>query len=595
MEDYDLKRKKNGRGRLRNISLKYKIASITVLVAFIPMAVLAVMMLFFYNRAILERGNRQIEENIRIMSDRISSVLKNGELCSNNLTIEFGNLYNDRNKKQVTRDSAVISQLSQSLLIYNGISSIVFMDTEGRFYSTDPVLADKKEEIINSSYADSLSGASGRTYLMNTDGNVMYREDKPVVTMGKHVINIVTGVPIGYLFINMDRDYLVESSQSEISYYFLYDTDGSCISDTEGTADIYEDEALIQKLYTGEYDRIVYEDEVYLTAKSRIPGYEWTIVGVTNLNRFNVTGKDLFFILGVTGGIAAVLLAVSVLASATFVTRPLKVLHDGAEQIAEGDMGVRFRFKTKDEIGRLGRIFNYMTQRNLELIQQVDDEAKKKREYELSLIQEQVKPHFLYNTLDIIIMLIEMKRETEAARVTRKLASYYKNSLSGSEEIVSIERELEIVRDYLELQMMRYGEKFTYGIDVDYEIRSEVIPKLTLQPLIENALYHGIKNKRGVGKITVTAKMYSDYFIIYIEDNGIGIEQERLAQIQEKINGSNGSGDNDEVFGLNNVNERIRLMFGSRYGVFIESKYGEGTKVGVCLPADNRDYEAEAI
>nr|WP_297704785.1 sensor histidine kinase [uncultured Butyrivibrio sp.] len=617
MEEYIPKGRRPGKERARNMSIKYKIASITILVALIPMVVLTVLMLFFYNRAIMQRADKQIEENIRIMSDRLSSVLQNGELCSNNLTIEFGNYYNDKSIKQVTRDNKIISQLSQSLLVYNGITSIVFLDNSGRFYSTDPYFNKDSDKIKYSNYVYVLSGAGGKTVLMDLKDNPFNREGKEVVTLGKHVLNIVTGQHLGYLFINMDKDYLIESSQSEISYYFIYDRDGNNIRQSSINDPIYEDEELIRSLYTTENKLVRYGKESYLFAKDDIDKFNLTVVGITNLNKFNVTGMDLCFIILTTGGFTAVLLLLSVAFSANFVTKPLKVLHDGAEQIAEGDMSVRFRFKTKDEIGRLGRIFNYMTQRNLELLKQVDDEARKKREYELALIQEQVKPHFLYNTLDIIIMLIEMNRSKEASRVTHKLASYYKNSLSGSEEIVTIEREIQIIRDYLDLQTMRYGDKFSYELDIDENIYSSHIPKMTLQPLVENAIYHGIKNMSGHGKITVLGRCIeplneadlSDLLAIknkYVElrviDDGIGMDQEELSKLNDLLTKENVF-DSDEKklekeaeitdhdttkggshFGLYSVAKRIKLYFGKEYGARIESRKMEGTTVIVSVP-----------
>ena len=607
MENLHSHRRKSGAERARNMSIKYKIASVTTVVALIPVAVLLIMTLFFYNRAILERGERQIEENIRIMSDRICSVLKNGELCSNELTIEFSNLYNDRSMKQVTIDSKITSQLSQSILIYNGISSIVFIDQEGRVYSSDPKLLPLREDIKASDYVKTLRKRNGKTIMMSPVNNVMNREDKEIVTMGKRVINISSGNPIGYLFINMNKDYLIESSQSEISYYFLYDADGYCLSESEFKDPIYYDTELIKGLINREDSQIKYAGETYLMSRADIEEFHWTVVGITNLDKFNVTGKDLRLILTVTGSIIAVLLLISVFISTKMVTKPLTVLHDGAEQIAEGNMNYRFRFKTKDEIGRLGRIFNYMTQRNLELITQVDEEAKKKREYELALIQEQVKPHFLYNTLDIIIMLIEMNRSKEASRVTHKLANYYKNSLSGSEEIITIDREKQIISDYLELQTMRYGDKFSYEIDIDDAVKQSEIPKMTLQPLVENAIYHGIKNKSDWGKIIVTGTLETnetgeEYVKLSVSDDGIGIAADELCKLnallaeddktktqedfEEKEAGitDHDTSKGGSHFGLYSASHRIKLYFGPEYGAKIESEVGKGTLVYITVP-----------
>ena len=617
MQNFQSDRKKTYKERARNMSIKYKIAAMTFFVALIPMIVLIILMLFFYNRAIMERADKQIEENIRIMSDRIYNVLQNGEVCSNNLTIEISGFYNDRTLKPVMKDNKIIGQLSQALLIYNGISSIVFIDDYDRMYSTDPNLYDRKAEIFESDYVKDLSDKGGKTYLMDISGNPMYQEGEEIITLGKHVINVNTGTPFGYIFINLNKDYLVESSQSEISYYFLYDKTGEMVTESSQNGQFYSDEELHNNLYSSDTKYFKYNKEKYIVAKDVIPGYPWTIIGITNLNKFNVTGRELRLIILLTGSVTGILLLFSVNFSTNYIVHPLKKLHDGAEQIAEGDMSFRFRFKTKDEIGRLGRIFNYMTQAYLELLHKVDQEAKKKREYELALIQEQVKPHFLYNTLDIIIMLIEMNRAKEASRVTKKLANYYKNSLSGSEEIVSVEREIQIIQDYLDLQTMRYADKFTYEIDVDDDIKGSLIPKMTLQPLVENAIYHGLKNKAGTGNIKVVGRMVKriiptstgdameiseneGYTEICVIDDGVGMNREeldilnRLLQNEEEDEDRNLKEearitDHDSTkggshFGLYSVGRRIKLYFGKEYGASIFSKENEGTTIIVKVP-----------
>ena len=567
-----------------NISLKYKMAMMTALVALIPMITLSCLMVLFYNRAIMERGNRQIQESIKIMSDRISAVIDNGTVCSNNFTISLSSFYNDRAMKQVTRESRILAEMGQDLLIYRGISSIVFLDDEGLFITSDPKLTGIEENIRNSEYISILKGTNGKTILMDAENNPMSREDKEVVTLGKRVINTVTGAGLGYVLINMDKENLIESAESEISYYFLFDNKGYCISKEE-KKDVLENGELQDKIYNGAVLR--YDDETYLIGTKEIETYHWNLVGITNIDKFNVSRDELRFIMLVTSGVAAALLLVSILLSVTLITRPLVVLHDGAEKISEGDMSVRFHFKTRDEIGQLGRIFNYMTERNRELLIQVDEEAKKKREYELALIQEQVKPHFLYNTLDIIIMLIEMNRSREAARVTQKLANYYKNSLSGSEEIIKVEREVQITRDYLDLQVMRYGDKFKYSFDIDEEILRCDIPKMTLQPLVENAIYHGLKYKEDWGSIEITGKVSDNNAIIVVKDDGIGIDPARLISMQDILKrGEMLEDDEKKHFGVYSVDHRIRLYFGDEYGITIESVHEEGTTIIIKVPME---------
>jgi two-component system sensor histidine kinase YesM len=199
-------------------------------------------------------------------------------------------------------------------------------------------------------------------------------------------------------------------------------------------------------------------------------------------------------------------------------------------------------------------------------------------------------------------MLIEMNRSKEAARVTHKLASYYKNSLSGSEEIVIIEREIQIIRDYLDLQTMRYGDKFSYEIDVDAKAFNSQIPKMTLQPLVENAIYHGIKNKSSWGKITVTGRIVDSYVELRVIDDGIGMKEDELSKLNDLLNKED-IFDSDEKkmakeaeitdhdstkggshFGLYSVAKRIKLYFGKEYGARIESTENVGTTVIVKVP-----------
>ena len=345
----------------RNISLKYKIAMMTALVALIPMITLACLMVFFYNRAITERGNRQIQENIKIMSDRIAAVIDNGTVCSNNFTISLSDFYNDRSMKRVTRESRILSEMSQDLLIYRGISSIVFLNDEGLFITTDPSLNDLSNEIRDSFYVKSLEGTNGKTLLMNAENNPMSRPEKEVVTLGKRVINTVTGEGLGYVLINLDKTNLVESAESEISYYFLFDMDGFCISE-EYDEDVLKSAELQKKLYLGEdalfeingkkaelrfhfenlnknssedsgYDIfgfdeqgavLRYGNETYLISRNEIKSYHWILVGITNLNKFNVSGDELRLIMLITSTVAALLLLISIALSVTLITKPFR-------------------------------------------------------------------------------------------------------------------------------------------------------------------------------------------------------------------------------------------------------------------------------
>ena len=166
--------------------------------------------------------------------------------------------------------------------------------------------------------------------------------------------------------------------------------------------------------------------------------------------------------------------------------------------------------------------------------------------------------------------------------MVRSLSEFFRMSLNKGKEIVTVREELMHVRSYLEIQQVRYQDILTYRIDVPEEYGDRRIPKITLQPLVENALYHGIKNRRGGGAITVGAREEDDLLILYVRDDGIGMSAERLAQIREGL--TEQAPEKSAIYGLYNVNERIRLDFGEEYGLSIDSEEGTGTTVEIRLP-----------
>ena len=214
--------------------------------------------------------------------------------------------------------------------------------------------------------------------------------------------------------------------------------------------------------------------------------------------------------------------------------------------------------------------------------EQVKQEQKQLRKAEFELLQAQINPHFLYNTLDTIVWSAEAGNQKQVVNMVKSLSDFFRASLNRGKEIVSVKEELQHVRSYLEIQQIRYQDILSYEINVEETIFDYSIPKITVQPVVENALYHGIKNKRGGGRITVTGKEYNTHFEICVEDNGKGMTPERLNDVKlaleaEKLEES-------AVYGLYNVNQRIKLNFGEEYGLDLESTYEEGTKVVIRLP-----------
>ena len=214
--------------------------------------------------------------------------------------------------------------------------------------------------------------------------------------------------------------------------------------------------------------------------------------------------------------------------------------------------------------------------------EQVKKEQKQLRKAEFELLQAQINPHFLYNTLDAIVWSAEAGNQKQVVNMVGSLSDFFRSSLNKGKEIVSIKEELVHVKSYLEIQQIRYQDILCYEINVPESLNKYQIPKITIQPIAENALYHGIKNKRGGGKITIEGYENEDTVIIEVKDNGIGIDEKRLFEIKESLESSDNN--SNTIYGIYNVNERIRLNYGEQYGLKICSIYGEGTTVKILIP-----------
>ncbi|NMA33254.1 MAG: sensor histidine kinase, partial [Clostridiaceae bacterium] len=219
------------------------------------------------------------------------------------------------------------------------------------------------------------------------------------------------------------------------------------------------------------------------------------------------------------------------------------------------------------------------------LIDKTKEQEKQRRRTELALLQAQINPHFLYNTLDTIIWLIESGEISNAVNMVSALSNFFRFSLSRGKNVITLAEEEQHIRSYLEIQKMRYRDLMEYEIDIPEQLKFYMLPKLTLQPLVENALYHGIKNRRRKGYIRVTSRTQSECIILEVADDGAGMAQERLEEVRASLEVETGT----EGFGLRAVHRRIRILFGSEYGLSIESMPDVGTRVIVRIPMQTAD------
>jgi two-component system, sensor histidine kinase YesM len=265
---------------------------------------------------------------------------------------------------------------------------------------------------------------------------------------------------------------------------------------------------------------------------------------------------------------------------------PIKKLHDVTTTITKNDLQALVTGDNVDEITELGISFNIMIGKIRELLDSKIKEQENLKKAEMRALQAQINPHFLYNTLDTIIWMAEAKKNDQVIEIVSALSSFFRISLSKGRDWITIAEEVERTRSYLTIQKMRYRDILDFKIEVDQAAADYTILKLILQPLVENALYHGIKNKRGGGTIIVRAKKENqDEILLEVEDDGIGFTPEKLARLQEELNDDSGDIRLESGFGVGNVNNRIRLYYGKQYGVTIKSEYNTGTSVALVIPA----------
>jgi two-component system sensor histidine kinase YesM len=277
------------------------------------------------------------------------------------------------------------------------------------------------------------------------------------------------------------------------------------------------------------------------------------------------------------------------IAAAWYISRsiylPIKKLHDVTTTIAREDLEPLVTSDNADEIAELGHSFNILVGKVRELLAAKIRERENLQKAELRALQAQINPHFLYNTLDAIVWMAESQRSAEVVELVCALSRFFRVTLSDGKDWITVKEEIDHVASYLTIQKIRYRDILDFQIDIEPETGDATMLKLTLQPLVENALYHGIKNKRGGGVITVRGRRQSpDRLLFEVIDDGIGIPADRLALIRAAITGSTFA-TGEGGFGLCNVQQRIKLYYGEQYGLEIQSEYGAGTRVQVLVPA----------
>ncbi|MFC0296689.1 cache domain-containing sensor histidine kinase [Geobacillus jurassicus] len=322
----------------------------------------------------------------------------------------------------------------------------------------------------------------------------------------------------------------------------------------------------------------------------RSPFTNWTTIGVFPSDESALEVKEIhFYIVSFIFFVSFIAIGASYYLSFSL-SRPISQLTAFMKRAQAGDLTVRYHDNRMDEIGVLGRSFNHMLDQMQRFITLAEWRERQRWEAELRGWQAQIKPHFLYNTLDTIQWMARKKGADDVAELVNALARLFRIGLSQGKDMILLDEEVEHIKSYLRIQKVRYRDKLNYTFDIPEHLRQFYVLKLLLQPIVENAIYHGIKQRRGPGHIWIQVREHDGVMYIRVKDDGIGMPRDRLEELRKGLAIDFTSGDQEgrmkkvKGYGMVNVQARLQLTFGPSYRLHIDSEEGKGTTVTIVHP-----------
>ena len=588
-------------------SLKNRALSQTAVLIIVTMCIMVtVFYMVFHSRAFNERGKYE-EENLVNMEAYLNSYLEEVDSIAKNVNYNY---YLQDYLETVIKeeDDYVDSGIGKNMRSYE-MSSQAFSDTLlSRADISSIMIFGKKKMLLNRSmytyqkvaldyskldwYAKAVAKPQD-AIITGPNRHSFFDTDDEVISLSREVQSYENGTFRGVILINLNMNKITEICNSfqekQENFICMINDKGELVYEQQNGRErfAFDEKENRQELNTAlgktkeSCFRLNYRGEKYLVTRTDMKTTGWTLVSMVP---YKSVMAETMAISGVMILAVAITLIVTLLLLnriLTGVVKPLKKLEKYMVQVNPDNMDQRMEILTDDEIGHLSMKFNQMMDRIRNLKEQVIEEQEDKRKYELQALQAQINPHFLYNTLDSIIWMAETN-DSNIVAMTEALAKLFRISLNKGNEEISLERELEHVKNYLIIQSMRYADKFTYEISAEPGVERCRTIKLILQPIVENCIYHGIKKKRGTGKITIRAYRREQNLIIEVSDDGCGMPEEICRKIlSDEIESENISGSG---IGVKNVNERIQLRFGKKYGLSYSSEEGVGTTVTYVLP-----------
>lgn len=580
---------------------KFKSIQSTMLVSFSALMVLAMLVFMViamrytsgtiyeksinYMSQIIQQVNYDIDTYIEYM-ENISSVIAKSSDVPRYLF--------DQNQTEAEREAEkerILTQFQTIMESRDDIYNVAAVAKNGRYIINqgDDELTGYVDIESLDWYQAAMESKSGIAVSSSHVQNAIQSSYKWVITLSRALVNNQTGEREGLFFVDLNysaiSDLCNNNSIEEKGYIFVLDAEGNIVYHPK-------QQLMYGGLKTENIDAIMEcredsliideggDSKLYTMSKSKRTG--WTVVGAVYTSELlkNNEQAQMWYLLVASILLLAVIGISSIISRE--ITKPIRSLRDSMRKVQNGQFDTHVEVITENEIGSLGRSFNLMTSEIQALMEQNVYEQKQKRKSELKALQAQINPHFLYNTLDSIIWMSEAGENDEVVEMTSALARLLRQSISNDKEEVELEKEIEYVKNYLTIQKMRYKDKLEFFIYVDPRVAHVPIIKLVLQPLVENAIYHGIKYKETKGNLKIYARPVDGRVEIVVADDGIGMDEDVMEHIfdehrkEQKRNG----------VGVPNVQKRLKLQYGSEYGIRYESVKGAGTKAVITIPVD---------
>ncbi|GAB6990784.1 cache domain-containing sensor histidine kinase [Paenibacillus pini] len=548
--------------------------------------------------AIETNSQNYIQEIIKQVNSNIQSYIDNMEnislLAMTNKDVKY---YISNNAFISTSDRRPyekrISDLFQAILYSRkDISSIMVFGYNGHYVSDRRItVLNPYTKLENQSWYQNAKSKGGQSVISPPHiQNIIDNEYRWTVSLSRELKSTdgIQGEGIFLVDLNLSiiNDICSKINLGKKGYVFVVDDAGNIIYHPQ-------QQLLYSNLQTEQITKVIHakngesfnvnDDKGKRIYSVQDTNFGWKIVGVTYADDLIVnegTIRNSILLYALVGIFFSLLLSLFL---SYRMSKPIRMLQRDMKKVERGNFDIRTEIMEINEIGQLGRSFNLMLAQIKNLMQEIIQNQEHKRKTELMLLQSQINPHFLYNTLDSIIWMGEQKQHEEVVLMTSALAKLFRASITKDKELVPIRIEFEHITNYLIIQKMRYNEQLNYEINIEPSAMPYMTLKILLQPFVENAIYHGIRNKPEPGNITIRGFEKESTIVFEVEDDGQGMTPEQLkliwnpdpTSIRKKTSGG---------IGINNVNERIKLYFGDQYGIQIRSELEEGTCVTITIP-----------